>query len=56
MNDRENYLATKVINDKFLALDKDNQIYCWSVVTGKLLSTYPIPDNMDYSEFEVFHS
>lgn len=36
MNDRVNYLATKVIKDKFIALDNNNVLNCWSAVTGKL--------------------
>lgn len=34
---RKDYLATKVIKDKFIALDRKNHLFCWSVVTGKLL-------------------
>ena len=56
MSNREDYLATKVVNDKFIALDIENTIYCWSVVTGKLLSNYPLSDDKDYSGFEIFHS
>ena len=43
MGPRESYLATKMINDKFIALDNRNCLFCWSVVTGKLLSTKKLP-------------
>jgi hypothetical protein len=40
---RKDYLATKVIKDKFIALDYKNALYCWSIVTGKLLSVNRLP-------------
>lgn len=38
MGSRDQYLATKMLKDKFIALDRKNYLFCWSVVTGKLLS------------------
>jgi hypothetical protein len=43
MSKREHYLATKVIKDKFIALDKNNFLFCWNIVTGKLLSASKLP-------------
>jgi hypothetical protein len=43
MANRKDYLATKVIKDKFVALDYKNYIYSWSVVTGKLLTVNRLP-------------
>lgn len=43
MGKRETYLATKVIKDKFIALDNKNYIFTWSTVTGKLLSYHKLP-------------
>jgi hypothetical protein len=43
MAKREMYLATKVIKDKFIALDKNNYLLCWSIATGKLLSVNKLP-------------
>ena len=43
MNKRESYLASKVIKDKFIALDNKNYIFTWSIVTGKLLSVNKLP-------------
>lgn len=43
MGPRESYLATKVIKDKFMALDKKNYIFTWSMITGKLLSVNKLP-------------
>lgn len=31
------YLATKVIKDKFIALNNKNRIITWSILTGKLV-------------------
>lgn len=44
MSRRDQYLATKQIKDKFIALDKNNYIFCWSIVTGKLLSVHKLPN------------
>jgi hypothetical protein len=54
MNNRESYLATKVIKDKFIALDTNNDLFCWNVVTGKLLCVNKIANGRDYSNFKVF--
>jgi hypothetical protein len=43
MGRRDEYLVTKVIKDKFLALDKKGCIYCWSNISGKLLHTTRLP-------------
>jgi hypothetical protein len=54
MGVRESYLATKTIKDKFIALDMRNQLFCWSVVTGKLLSVKKLPFLQDYSNYRIF--
>jgi len=38
MSDRDDYLATRVIDDKFIALSKKNVLTTWSITTGKLIS------------------
>jgi hypothetical protein len=55
MSKRESYLATKVIKDRFIALDVNNYIFTWSIVTGKLLSVNKLM-NQDYSNYRVFCS
>ncbi len=52
MQDRDKYLATKVILDKFLAFDKYNYITCWSILTGKLLCKHKI--DVDFTEYEIY--
>jgi hypothetical protein len=54
MDSRDSYLATKVIKDKFIALSKSNELYCWNVVTGKLLCVNKLCNGKDYSNFQVF--
>jgi len=54
MNKRDTYLATKVIKDKFLALDNKNNLFCWNVATGKLLEVNKLPAKQDYSSYKVF--
>ena len=69
MSNREEYLATKVISDRFIALDKKNQLTTWDIVTGKL-DTWDKPgggksdmpkewnikknNNQDYSNFSIY--
>ena len=43
MDKRETYLATACLKDKFIALNNQNQLFCWSVLTGKLLSITKLP-------------
>lgn len=60
MSDREEYLATKVINDRFLALDKSNYLTSWDIVTGKLsqgikpCNISEGKEKQDYSSFEIY--
>lgn len=36
-NDPSNYLAYKLIGDKYIALDKDGGLSTWNLVSGKFL-------------------
>ena len=36
MEKRSNYVATKKLKDKFIALDKKNKITTWNILNGKL--------------------
>jgi hypothetical protein len=56
MGKRSSYLATKVIKDKFIALDYKNYLFCWSIVTGKLLEVTRLPPYQDFSEYKVYFS
>jgi hypothetical protein len=40
MDDRDQYLATKVLDDKFIALNRTNQLTTWSLLTGKVLEAH----------------
>jgi hypothetical protein len=42
MTDPENYLTYKVINDKYIALNKKGFLMTWNLVTGKLLGSYEL--------------
>jgi len=37
MGERENYLATRVVDDKFIGLDNTNHLTTWDIMTGKVL-------------------
>jgi hypothetical protein len=41
MHERDFYLTTRVIEDKFIALDRTNQLTTWNIVTGKVDLEYP---------------
>jgi len=36
MKERKDFLSTRVIDDKFIALDKENNLITWSTVNGKV--------------------
>jgi len=38
MKPKEEYLVTKKLKDKFIALDRENNLTTWSVLTGKMLA------------------
>lgn len=54
MNKRDTYIAAITIKDKFIVLDNNNQLMCWSVLTGKLLGSNKLSFIQDYSNFSVF--
>ncbi len=57
MNDRGSYLATKLMDDKFIALSKKNQLTTWSVLNGKIRMEWNLDDNeqvQDFSGYEIF--
>jgi hypothetical protein len=57
MSNREEYLATRVIDDRFVALNKKSQLASWDVVTGKLVQKErSIVDatGQDYSNYEIY--
>jgi hypothetical protein len=57
MEKRTNYLASRVIDDKFVVLDKKNHLRTWSVLTGKSRMEWNLKANhthQDYSNFEIF--
>eukprot|EP00347_Sterkiella_histriomuscorum_P009906 403339425 len=56
MGRREEYLATKVIKDKFMALDKKSNIYCWSNITCKLVNSHRLPHRQSYADFVIYES
>jgi hypothetical protein len=60
MGERDTYLVTRVIEDKFIALDKDGQITTWSTMTGTQVGETvkaEIEDdehNTNFKDFEIF--
>ena len=53
MLNRDQYLATKKMKDKFIALDKRNILTTWSAVTGKLEQVHQLQD-VDLSTYDVY--
>jgi hypothetical protein len=55
MDDREDYLATRIIDEKFIALSKKNTLTTWCTTNGKLLSEIKIDKNVqDFSKWEIY--
>lgn len=59
MGERSDYLVTKVIEDKFIALDKNNFITTWSTMTGTQVGEsvkveIEDDDETDFSQYEIF--
>ena len=52
MSEREDYLATRVIDDKFIALSKKNTLTTWNITTGKMISEVKV--EKDYSKWEIY--
>lgn len=53
MLDRDCYIATKKIKDKFIALDKFNNLTTWNAVTGKLEGVHHL-EGLDLSGYEIY--
>ena len=56
MGNRSNYLATRVLKDRFVCLDKKNVMTTWGILTGKKISQWNIKKKceQDYSNYEIF--
>ena len=54
MGPRNNYLCSKVIKDKFIALEKrKGDLTTWSLATGRLLGRATVPGT-DWNEYKVY--
>ena len=53
MLNRDQYIATKKMKDKFIALDKRNVLTTWNSVTGKLEQVHKLKD-VDLSSYEIY--
>ena len=54
---REEYIAAKMVKDWFIALDKENNLSTWSLLTGKLLNQINIAEfdrDLDFSEYDLY--
>lgn len=56
MGRRDEYIVTKVIKDKFFALDKKGCLFCWSNISGKLLSTVRLSHRQNYQDFRIYEA
>lgn len=56
MDERDTYLATRIIDDKLIALGTDNSLTTWSTLTGKVRQECNIKNDneQDYSNFEIY--
>lgn len=60
MGERESYLATRVIDDRFVALDNKNHITTWSTLSGKVVNEVDLGKSVkenvgtNYANFKLF--
>jgi hypothetical protein len=59
MRERDTFLATRVIDDRFIALDAKNHLTTWSTVNGKVrfewnLEDTPACKDLDLSGYQIF--
>jgi hypothetical protein len=54
MRKRSEYICFRKIHDKLIALDEDNVLTTWSVVTGKILEQNKIKNEIDFSSYGVY--
>ena len=55
MKDRNTFIATRVIDGKFVALSNKGKIYSWDMITGKLLiDQNKIPSYKLYKDYELY--
>lgn len=57
MQERSTYIATKVDKDRFIALNNNNVLTTWNILTGKLIMEWELKDGsnpQDYSRYETF--
>ena len=45
MREREDYLTTRVVDEKFIALDKRNRLTSWNIVNGKVRGECMLENN-----------
>jgi hypothetical protein len=55
MLNRSEYIISKKINDKFIVVDRKNNIQTWSIITGKLLTQYKL-EGYDFTTYDIFAS
>ena len=55
MKDRINYIATRVIEGRFIALSNKGKLYSWDLITGKLITdSGHAPSFKQYKDFEIY--
>jgi hypothetical protein len=55
MKERNSFLATKVIDGKFVALSDKGKLYSWDLITGKLfVDEKHAPKFKQYKDFEIY--
>jgi hypothetical protein len=54
MKERSNYIATRMVNGRFVALSNKGKLYNWDTVTGKLNIDVVAPNYKQYKDFETY--
>lgn len=57
MKQRKNYLAARMLNNKFIALNEGNHLFTWDILSGKLMMEWDLgfnDTNQDYSNYCIY--
>jgi hypothetical protein len=54
MKKRENYIVTKVIKGKFVALSNKGKLYAWDLITGKLVLGNKANVYKQYKDYDIY--
>ena len=55
MMNRDSYLATKTLNDRFIALSKDGMLSSWNIANGKIMGSKQ-ESSARWDDYEIYQT